>query len=578
MDYQFYATPNQLGQQAWEMFQDRKFVRILECSAGEGDLIDAAPSWEFRRQLKIDACEIDLTKHPILREKGINVVGLDFLQLSNGAIYSHFVMNPPFAQGAEHVLQAWSLAWNAEIVAILNAETIRNPYSKERELLVQLIGEHGQVKYVQGAFLTPETKRKTPVEIALVYLKKSVDLGRDVLGDLIGDLRNDRTTPKDLCEDYQELHALAIPNSTIENAVVTFQAAVKAMQEAAFASARANYYQALLGKTMAERRGQDVPETKSSTIISDIQTAVGENYASLKDRAWATILDSTEIERRLSSMAANRLRADFDSIKRLDFTTANIYGFLCGLVERQGDIQIEMACDVFDLITRYHTENRVHYKGWKSNDKHRTLGMKIKATRFVIPARNGYSHGFSHETGQMLADFDKVFALLDGKHEPEFGLQAMARSYFKNLRQGERISSSYFDLRYYPGVGTLHFFPRDKKLMDRFNRMVGRHRQWIPHEGVRVSDAFWLQYDKAEKFDTEFHAEVSKRHKSMSGRSDFFWRAHHGTEQERQAALGELDAAITAVLESHGIDVVFALENKEASSAGASGAQLLLAA
>jgi hypothetical protein len=63
----------------------------------------------------------------------------------------------------------------------------------------------------------------------------------------------------------------------------------------------------------------------------------------------------------------------------------------------------------------------------------------------------------------MLRDLDKVFAMLDGRVEPEVSLEWVFRYKFRELRDGQRVSASYFDIRYYPGVGTIHFFPKDQE-------------------------------------------------------------------------------------------------------------------
>lgn len=70
-------------------------------------------------------------------------------------------MNPPFNQGCKHVLHAWDILFDGEIVAILNAETVKNPFSAERRLLAQLIEDHGSVEYIKDAFMDPDTQRKT---------------------------------------------------------------------------------------------------------------------------------------------------------------------------------------------------------------------------------------------------------------------------------------------------------------------------------------------------------------------------------------------------------------------------------
>lgn len=109
MDFQFYPTPRQLALRMWAMFKNRDFVRVLEPSAGDGALVKAGESAIGRyrhRDFKIDCCEIDVTKHPSITEAGGRVIELDVMRLTSGNIYSHVIMNPPFAQGVAHVLHA----------------------------------------------------------------------------------------------------------------------------------------------------------------------------------------------------------------------------------------------------------------------------------------------------------------------------------------------------------------------------------------------------------------------------------------------------------------------------------------
>ena len=120
--------------------------------------------------------------------------------------------------------------------------------------------------------------------------------------------------------------------------------------------------------------------------------------------------------------------------------------------------------------------------------------MRIKTTRFILPGHSSssWSGSLPYGSERVLSDFDKVFALVDGKHQPEVGLVDVFKNSIAALRSGERVSASYFDVRYYPGVGTIHFFARDRELVDRLNRLVGRRRQWLPPEAPDES-AFWTQ-------------------------------------------------------------------------------------
>lgn len=565
MDLQFYPTPPDLVRRAWAKFKNQDFVRVLEPSAGEGHLAEGRPYDGYAgRSAAVDCIELDVTKHPILREKGHDVVGLDFLQFDGAAaMYGHLIMNPPFAMGAQHVLKAWQIAYDAEIVAILNADTIRNPFSKERQMLVKLIEEHGDVEFIEGAFTVEEAERKTEVDVALVWLEKKASLYQDLIGDIMDGLKKDDQM-ETLHEGFEQKSEIMVPATYIENSVLNFRAAVEAMRQAVFAEAREGFYRARMGRSM-EEMNNDKPQKEAEGSLAFVQKEIHKRYKDLKNRAWSGIVRSTDVLSKLSSAAQKRLESEFESIKQLEFTVSNIYGLLGGLIEKRGEMQLQMACDIFDEITKYHADNTVFYKGWVSNSKHRTLGMRIKMTRFVLPHHKteSWMQNLSWESRRLLADFDKVFAMLDSKLQPEVPLEWIFSNKLDELRSGNRLSSSYFDVRYYPGIGTIHFFPRERELIDRLNRLVGKHRQWLPPEGQKVSEQFWLQYDKAEKFDKEVRSEVNKLRRNAwdDPLRAVFW----ADRSEADEAKDKVNAAIDTVLTRHGIDPNSLLESPEAN-------------
>ncbi|OAI23172.1 hypothetical protein A1355_21970 [Methylomonas koyamae] len=75
-----------------------------------------------------------------------------------------------------------------------------------------------------------------------------------------------------------------------------------------------------------------------------VKRALFKRYHDLKNRAWASILRSTQVTSRLSSAEQKRLEADFETVKSLEFTVPNIYGFLQGIIDQQGEIQLSMVC------------------------------------------------------------------------------------------------------------------------------------------------------------------------------------------------------------------------------------------
>lgn len=181
-DAEFYPTPSRLAGQMAALIRWDKVENILEPSAGKGDLIEYAAraaakmrgGYLFRDMDKIAGCvdcvELDENLRHILTGKGYRVVHDDFLTMNTQKHYDLILMNPPFSNGDEHLLKAISMQQRTggQIVCLLNAETIRNPYTNRRKVLSQLLAEYGAtIKMVDNAF--SHAQRKSDVEVAIVY-------------------------------------------------------------------------------------------------------------------------------------------------------------------------------------------------------------------------------------------------------------------------------------------------------------------------------------------------------------------------------------------------------------------------
>ena len=584
--FQFYPTPLDLATRVWGKLKNKHPDRVLEPSAGKGHLLkgmyDRRYGYGSQSYAHVDCCEIDFRHHADRRELGVQIVGHDFLAMESGACYSAIIGNPPFHNGEKHVLKAWDLLWDGEVVMILNAETVRNPLSVDRQRLVKLIEDYGDVEFVEGAFEVEDAERKTPVDVAIVHLVKKADVGSFVTMDLLRSMQRDSTSGDDLSSGYAEARQLALPANEIDNRVLIFNAAVTSARSAIFAQAQASAYAGMLGDSMGARSAGR-SDRQIAPKVESIRAALDEAYGDLKDRAWASVVRSADVTSRLSSAAQKRVEAEFKLIAQLEFTVANIYSFLIGICEQQGNIQIDMLCDTFDRITRYHSDNTAYYRGWRSNDKHyRSIGRRIRYTRFIIP---GFSTDSWHrsppwEMQGLLGDFDKGFALLSGDTAPAVSLVSACNSCWAELKRGERVEATYFDIRYYPGTGTIHFFPRDKKLIDRLNRVVGRHRGWLPAEHLKLeSGGFWEQYDKAEKLDKEIRKAVAKR--SVRSYDDPLRTINNESWDGHDLACQRVDEAMQEVHEANGIQVEFRLasgQSKDASPATHHQLPLLAAA
>lgn len=506
---QYYPTPVSLTVRMWETFRDGSYLHrdrhILEPSAGTGDLVKAMPEPRYgSNRPVVDVCEIDPERLEILgNTAGVSVVGHDFLAFEPSRLYTHIIMNPPFRLGAKHLIHAWQIVRNAEIVCLLNAETLRNPNTKDREYLQELIGAYGSVEYVDGAFLAPDTQRTTAVECALVWLKKETPIAHSYLDGLkldnetfeFGEIRGDVT---DLC----------LPENIIETAVRVYRAArdvlYRKLESDAVLACEYARWSSILGGSLLEsdqERSKRVMQQQAARAVDSrsVQDQFNKEHDKLKEKAWNYILSGIRFYEQLSTAALKAFQAEYKKVAQLEFTEANIHGFLAGVALQRTAMTDEMMIDIFDRFTERYPDNRAYYRAWQSNAKHRAAAWRIKMSRIIIPVNcKRWGNYLDREAREALGDIDKSFAALDGKDVG--GIYGLVKAAIDNpIENSRRHESDYFEFRYYPGAQTVHLYPKRKDLIDRLNRTVGRLRQWLPNEEDAVTAAFWQQYEQAEK-------------------------------------------------------------------------------
>ena len=181
-DKNFYPTPSDVARQMLSNCShlfDRVGIAILEPSSGKGDLLNAIisklkfrDSYGWMRNNRIYAIEKNPELHLLSSQiEGVSMLGYDFLSYNGGIYFDLIVMNPPFDKAEAHLLHAWNLLDNGEIVCLLNEESIDNPYSEDRKKLKHLIEqEGGRVQYLGACFKGAE--RRTNVNVVCVHFMK----------------------------------------------------------------------------------------------------------------------------------------------------------------------------------------------------------------------------------------------------------------------------------------------------------------------------------------------------------------------------------------------------------------------
>lgn len=113
----FFPTPAHVAQRMAKLAKIREGTRVLEPSAGNGNLADAAKA----EGGQVDVIEISGQLRDILTAKGYTVVDHDFTGFKPEQPYGAILMNPPFSnrQDAAHIMQAFGmLAGGGTLVAI----------------------------------------------------------------------------------------------------------------------------------------------------------------------------------------------------------------------------------------------------------------------------------------------------------------------------------------------------------------------------------------------------------------------------------------------------------------------------
>lgn len=527
---QFYPTPKSLVQKAQGLFKKKHITNssVLDPSSGTGSLVENFNRYNGNH-IKSDACEINPDRLDYLSKcSDITVVGHDFLEFYPSKKYDCIIMNPPFNNGVKHLLHAWEIGYNTEIVCILNAQSIKNANSKDRQYLNGLIEQYGSVEFITEAFSNAE--RKTNVEIALIYLYKETPVKYDYLQGLDVDLYEPDF--KGLNSDNQ----LAIPNNVIENSVLAYnqaRAALEYMVESnAITTAKYAQLSKLLGGSLTEseeeRKARISKQDEASRLAkpSAIANAYNAELAVLKRSAWNYVLSGIGFYDQLSVKAKKEFDSQFEKVSKLEFTEVNIHGFLQGVSLNKGAMIEDMMVDLFDRFTGTHLENRQYYKAWKSNEKHKSNAWRLKATRVVMPIIrwNSWGGGVDWDCKATLSDIDKAMAALDGKQvESVYGL---AKAVEESCETGVRHNSDYFEFRLFMN-GNIHLFPKRKDLIDRLNRTVGKLRTWLPEDDESVTNEFWKNYD----------SEITSKHVEKTKLKMYSWCKPN--EDELEQAINE---------------------------------------
>lgn len=487
----FYPTPPQVAKAMLARISPQELAKrtILEPSAGKGDLADAVCSHiadAFSRYgrsgdhtNKVLCIEIEPDLQAALRGKGYRIIGRDFLSWRPDEHFDCIIMNPPFANADVHLLKAWEILPEGDILCLVNTQTLENVCTIKRQELAALIEAHGETEPLGTCFTDAE--RKSEVHVSLVHLRKAARPSVFSFEGLERDTRQEHF-------DTESLEGQIATRNVIGNMVLEYEKCREIFAEIARLSGELAFYSRHLdGGTHEDRPEKALAKAVEPLFSGTPDTAALHRACStftqhLKRGAWHKVFQMSKF----SNLVSKGVRDSFNTFCRenesLAFSEENIATLLESLFHSQGEIMRQCIIEAFDSLTEYYKENRMHAEGWKSNDSWRVN------RRVVLPYCVDASWStptLSYSRDDKLRDLDRAMGMLVGLKLDQITTigEAFTRAARIHNRGvfGMALESTFFEFRGYK-KGTLHLYFKDKDLWEKFNVEAARGKGWLPDD------------------------------------------------------------------------------------------------
>ena len=486
----FYPTPESLAEELTAGYDWKTVQSVLEPSAGKGDLARKAGYRMYQKRMghapydersrkeaitstDIDCIEIDPTLRAILEGQGFRVVHNDFLTFETQKRYDLILMNPPFDQGAEHLLKALEIqSHGGKIACILNAETLRNPYTAARQRLVKELMAHGaEITYKERAFADAE--RRTNVDIAIIRVElPKVKRDSSIMDEM-------RKAPTYKAQEIPSQYAEMVRYNQIDEWVNRYNFEVacgirlieeyRALEPFIVADPMEKYTHPILILKCLGDSGRDT----SLTVNSYIRQTRG--------KYWRAIFQQKTFTEKLTG---NLLQELYDNVRQLmdyDFSVYNILTLVIKMNAKVvGGIE-DTIVELFDDWTRKSwnedSPNRHYYDGWKTND---CFSVRKKVIIPFYDAYDSWAKRFrAYRVIQKFRDIEKVFDFLDSGRTTWAGSLDGALKKAEETGDTRNIDTKYFTATFYK-KGTAHLVFKDNDLLEKFNLFAGQKKGWLP--------------------------------------------------------------------------------------------------
>lgn len=488
-DTEFYPTPDSVIYKMIDGIKWDEIETILEPSAGKGNIVDivnqkmkSARDCSYNRseyESDIDCIEINPQLQNVLRSKNYRVVADDFLSYNTYKKYNLIIMNPPFSNGEQHLMKAIEMQEDGGyIVCILNAETIKNPYSNSRKALVQKLSEYNaEITYMSDAFISAE--HKTNVEIAIIKIKiKPTEHKSYFYEKLRNDHQYDDTKHSD-----KEQYGTLVKNDFIDSIVDQYNLEVRSGIELI------KEYWAMQPHIL---NSFDKDDNYKKPIIKmcfnddsryDSTLSINKYVQAVRRKYWTALFNNKEFTRLLTSNLRDNYYNRINELVNFDFSFYNIYTIKQEMAKNMVTGVEDEIVRLFDELSQKYSwskefGNNIHYyNGW-SHNKAWYINSKI-----IIPMNiyDGIFEDFRYDHGEdKFHDIEKSLNYLDtnGNQYNPNDLHMILEIAKKN-KQTRNIQTDYLTIDFYK-KGTVHITFNNLELLKKLNLYGSKRKGWLP--------------------------------------------------------------------------------------------------
>lgn len=436
---------------------------------------------EKRQYITVELTESEIAENIKLEaeletffNKGIHIVHDDFLTYNPFKRYDLIIMNPPFSNGDKHLLKALKMQENGgNIICLLNAETIRNPYTETRKELIKQLEKHNAIiEYIDNAFVSAE--RRTGVEVALIKVAiEQVQEESDIYNRM-----KEAEQVEEFDPECTELEVTDYIKAMVHRYNVECRAGIELIRQ----------YRALRPYIMKTFDAGDKYNSPMLRLTNSTERSyndcvpVNDYLKSVRLKYWRALLSNPKFIGKLTSKLQDEWHEKVQTLADYDFTEFNIYTISTEMnAQIKSGIEDEIIA-MFDRLTAEHSyypefsKNRHYYNGWKTNSAYK-IGKKVIIPCYgVFDAWDGKPRVY--EAKKVLQDIERILNFLDGHMTDEVNSFSFLKDNF-DRGMTKNIPQKYYTVTFYK-KGTVHLTFTCPELIERFNIYAAQNKQWLP--------------------------------------------------------------------------------------------------